>query len=68
MVVVLLVALWIISTLNAKIRVLENRLDSVEGALGEHDEALELLSPMHAREALPAESTVDAMGQLGPHD
>lgn len=67
MVLVVLVMLWIIGTLNAKIRVLENRLDSVDGLIRDHDDALEMLTPSHtSHEAIPRESTAEALANLGP--
>ncbi len=46
-VVVLLIALWLIGRLHAEIRVLQSRLDSIEGEQRGVDEALQLLAPSH---------------------
>ena len=72
MVAGLVMALIIISRLNARLRVLENRIDSTDFALRGHDDALELLSPQRAilaeQSAQQSGDVASAMDALGPRN
>lgn len=69
MVTVLLAALWMIHVLQMRLRVTENRLDSLEAELRTVDEELEVLVGGHAP-ALPSPATsgADLLAALGDSD
>lgn len=66
MVMVLLAALWMIHVLQMRLRVAENRLDSLEADLRTVDDELEVLVGGHAP-AMPPPSTAgaDLLAALG---
>ncbi|MCB9539943.1 MAG: hypothetical protein H6704_27335 [Myxococcales bacterium] len=70
MVMVLLAALWMIHVLQMRLRVAENRLESLEAELRTVDEELEVLVGGHAAAAsppaTPGAELLAALGEAGP--